>query len=470
MPSSDATPVTIAVSATLRVSGLLQGAQESRVCLVLAHGAGAGMTHPLARCGRGGASGALKDRDLALPIPYMEQGGKRPDPPKLAHATVRAAVAEAARLLPQMPLFAGGRAPFRRAQADPRRLRRSSLPGIRGLIFLGFPLHPAGKPSRERAKHLLDVEIPMLFLQGTRDALAMLDELEPVCEALGVRATLRLFADADHSFHVPARTGRKDAQVRAEMLDALAAWIEEVFPAADRRRPPRRKCRELPGAGSTPQAWPRSSAAEIGALEHSKTMPSAPKTFPLLSTPRLTLRAPTQSDAEAFRALLAVPDVTRFSNWPDAPSKPQGERFMRWMAKHYASGKGCAWIIADRGSSALLGAIRFNRFDKKWKGGEIGYELHPDHWGKGLMSEAVRGGRHLAATKASGSTASRRGRFRATRHRTACSRRRDFAMRGRCGKKSGGSRAPIKISECSDALPAIARIRPRPSEPEGSPL
>jgi ribosomal-protein-alanine N-acetyltransferase len=118
-------------------------------------------------------------------------------------------------------------------------------------------------------------------------------------------------------------------------------------------------------------------------------MPSAPKTFPLLSTPRLTLRAPTQSDAEAFRALLAVPDVTRFSNWPDAPSKPQGERFMRWMAKHYASGKGCAWIIADRGSSALLGAIRFNRFDKKWKGGEIGYELHPDHWGKGLMSEAV---------------------------------------------------------------------------------
>jgi predicted alpha/beta-hydrolase family hydrolase len=226
MPSSDATPVTIAVSATLRVSGLLQGAQESRVCLVLAHGAGAGMTHPSLAA----VAAELAERRIATlryQFPYMEQGGKRPDPPKLAHATVRAAVAEAARLLPQMPLFAGGRSFGGRMTSQAQAL--SPLPGIRGLIFLGFPLHPAGRPSRERGEHLFDVEIPMLFLQGTRDALAMLDELEPVCEALGVRATLRLFADADHSFHVPARTGRKDAQVRAEMLDALAAWIEEVL-------------------------------------------------------------------------------------------------------------------------------------------------------------------------------------------------------------------------------------------------
>jgi predicted alpha/beta-hydrolase family hydrolase len=101
--------------------------------------------------------------------------------------------------------------------------------GVRGLAFLGFPLHPAGRPSQDRAKHLFDVQIPMLFLQGTRDALAMLDQLEPVCQALGARATLKLFADADHSFHVPVRTGRKDAQVRSDMLDALAAWIDAVI-------------------------------------------------------------------------------------------------------------------------------------------------------------------------------------------------------------------------------------------------
>jgi predicted alpha/beta-hydrolase family hydrolase len=103
------------------------------------------------------------------------------------------------------------------------------LPGVRGLVFLGFPLHPAGRPSRERAQHLFDVRVPMLFLQGTRDTLATLDELEPLCAALRSRATLRLFADADHSFHVPARTGRTDAQVMSDMLDALAAWIDAAI-------------------------------------------------------------------------------------------------------------------------------------------------------------------------------------------------------------------------------------------------
>jgi ribosomal-protein-alanine N-acetyltransferase len=117
--------------------------------------------------------------------------------------------------------------------------------------------------------------------------------------------------------------------------------------------------------------------------------PTATRKFPSLSTERLTLRAPTLADAAAFRAVLSVPDVTRFSNWPDAPTKAQGERSLRWMSKLHASGKGCAWIIEHRDSRTVVGAIRFNRFEKKWKSGEIGYELHPDFWGKGLMTEAV---------------------------------------------------------------------------------
>src|SRR5258707_11214288 len=142
----------------------------------------------------------------------MERGAKRPDPPTLAHATVRAAVAEAARLAPALPLLAGGKSFGGRMTSQAQ--AAAPLAGVRGLAFLGFPLHPAGKPSQERAKHLFDVKVPMLFLQGTRDALAELDQLKPGCEALGSRATLKLFADADHSFHVPAKTGRKHAQVR----------------------------------------------------------------------------------------------------------------------------------------------------------------------------------------------------------------------------------------------------------------
>ena len=160
---------------------------------------------------------------LRYQFPYMEKGGKRPDPPKLVHATVRAAVAQANRLVPGLPLIAGGksfggRMTSQAQAADPLR-------GVQGLAFLGFPLHPAGRPAQDRGKHLFDVQIPMLFLQGMRDALAALDELEPLCKALGGRATLKLFEDADHSFHVPARTGKKDSQVRSEMLDAFARWI-----------------------------------------------------------------------------------------------------------------------------------------------------------------------------------------------------------------------------------------------------
>jgi predicted alpha/beta-hydrolase family hydrolase len=179
------------------------------------------MHHPfMAAVARG-----LAERDIATlryQFPYMEQGGKRPDAPKLAHATARAAVAEAARLLPNVPLIAGGKSFGGRMTSQAQ--AAAPLHGVQGLAFLGFPLHPTGKPSQERAKHLFDVRIPMLFLQGTRDTLAMMDQLEPVCAALGTRATLKLFEDADHSFHVPARSGVKDSQVLDEMLDALAVW------------------------------------------------------------------------------------------------------------------------------------------------------------------------------------------------------------------------------------------------------
>jgi predicted alpha/beta-hydrolase family hydrolase len=229
MPAPDAKPVKINVGETIRVSGLLQAPDKMRACYVLAHGAGAGMTHPFLAA----VAAELAQRSvgtLRFQFPYMEQRGKRPDPPRLAHAAVRAAVAEAARLLPDVPLIAGGRSFGGRMTSQAQAI--SPLPGVRGLAFLGFPLHPAGKPSRDRAEHLFDVEIPMLFLQGTRDALALLDELEPLCEALGERAILRLFDDADHGFHVPARTGRKDADVRHDMLDAFAQWLDQVLSAS----------------------------------------------------------------------------------------------------------------------------------------------------------------------------------------------------------------------------------------------
>jgi predicted alpha/beta-hydrolase family hydrolase len=229
MPNTIAEPVSITGDHGVRVSGLLLTPPQARACYVLAHGAGAGMNHPF----MASVAAELRQRGIATlryEFPYMERGAKRPDPPQLAHATVRAAVAAASHALPEVPLIAGGKSFGGRMTSQAQALE--PLPGVRGLAFLGFPLHPAGKPSRERAKHLFDVRIPMLFLQGTRDTLAVFDELEPVCEALGDRATLKLFQDADHSFHVPARSGRKDAQVRGEVLDALAAWIDGVIVSA----------------------------------------------------------------------------------------------------------------------------------------------------------------------------------------------------------------------------------------------
>jgi hypothetical protein len=160
---------------------------------------------------------------LRYQFPYMDKGSKRPDPPKVAHAAVREAVAEAAHRLPGVPLYAGGKSFGGRMTSQAQAIE--PLAGVRGLVFLGFPLHAAGKPSDERAAHLADVKVPMLFLQGTRDDLAHLDLLRPVVERLGKSATLETFEEADHSFHVPARTGRKDAEVMADLLDRLARWI-----------------------------------------------------------------------------------------------------------------------------------------------------------------------------------------------------------------------------------------------------
>ena len=218
-------PISITVNDAVRVSGLLQTPPRARACYVMAHGAGAGMDHPfmvdVARklALRGVAT-------LRYQFPYMERGARRPDPPQVAQATVRAAVAAALGLLPELPLIAGGKSFGGRMTSQAQ--AKASLQGVWGLAFLGFPLHPAGRPSQDRAEHLFDVQIPMLFLQGTRDALASLDQLEPLCKKLGTLATLKLFADADHSFHVPVRTGRKDTQVLGDVVDALAAWLDGV--------------------------------------------------------------------------------------------------------------------------------------------------------------------------------------------------------------------------------------------------
>ena len=216
----------MAIPETQHVSGLLQKPAEARACYVLAHGAGAGMNHPFLTA----IAQSLAERGIATlryQFPYMEQGSKRPDSPKVAQSTVRAAVAKAGRLLPNVPLFAGGKSFGGRMSSQAQ--SESPLPGVRGLIFLGFPLHPPGQPSQKRAEHLFQIQIPMLFLQGTRDEFAQLDLLQPLCTGLGAQTKLKLLEDADHSFHVPARTGRKDAQVQTELLHTLVHWIEEVI-------------------------------------------------------------------------------------------------------------------------------------------------------------------------------------------------------------------------------------------------
>jgi predicted alpha/beta-hydrolase family hydrolase len=220
--ASGTQPLSISVSDDSTVSALLLRPAQARGAYVFAHGAGAGMTHPsMAVIAEGLAERGIAT--LRYQFPYMDKGSKRPDPPAVAQATVRAAVAEAVRHCGELPLFAGGKSFGGRMTSQAQ--ARAPLAGVRGLVFLGFPLHSAGKPSSERAKHLAEVNVPMLFLQGTRDALAELDLLEPVVKGLGARATLHLVQEADHSFHVLKRSGRDDHEVMAEVLDAFAAWV-----------------------------------------------------------------------------------------------------------------------------------------------------------------------------------------------------------------------------------------------------
>lgn len=227
MPVVAPIPLRIALEAGDSVSALSTAPVGARAGYVFAHGAGAGMTHRFME----DVAQGLAERGIAslrYQFPYMEKGSRRPDVPRVAHAAVRAAVAEAARRWPGLPLFAGGKSFGGRMSSQAQAAQ--ALPGVRGLVFLSFPLHPAGKPASERGEHLLELECPMLFLQGTRDELADVSLLRALIERLGERATLELVADADHSFHAPARSGRTDAQVRAGLLDAFVRWIDQRTP------------------------------------------------------------------------------------------------------------------------------------------------------------------------------------------------------------------------------------------------
>jgi predicted alpha/beta-hydrolase family hydrolase len=215
----------IRISEAQEVSALLTVPPMAKACYVLAHGAGAGMTHPFMSA----LAHGLAERQCATlryQFPFVENGSRRPDSPPLAHATVGAAVGEAGRRLPTVPLIAGGKSFGGRMTSQAE--AKASLPNVVGLAFIGFPLRPPGKPSVERASHLSAVSIPMLFLQGTRDALANVLLVEATVAGLGGLATLRVIDGADHSFQVLARSGRTDGQAMSEMLDTFAAWVDAI--------------------------------------------------------------------------------------------------------------------------------------------------------------------------------------------------------------------------------------------------
>jgi len=209
-----------------KVSGILLHPDNASLFYVLAHGAGAGMTHPFMEsiaerlAGKGIAT-------LRYQFPYMEKGRKSPDAPKVATATVRAAVLKAAELAPDLPLVAGGTSFGGRMTSTAA--AQEGLPGVEGLVFLGFPLHRPGVPGVERADHLQSVGVPMLFLQGTRDSLADLDALTPVCERLGTRATLHVVESGDHSFKVLKRSGRTEDEVMDELAEAIDEWTTNLL-------------------------------------------------------------------------------------------------------------------------------------------------------------------------------------------------------------------------------------------------
>ena len=207
------------------VSAIFLRPDDTWAVYVLAHGAGAGMRHQFME----DIAGALAARGVATlryQFPYVEHGSRRPDPPGVLEATVRAAVAMACTLAPDLPLVAGGKSMGGRMTSNA--MARRPLEGVRGLVFLGFPLHPAKQPGVARAEHLERVQTPMLFLQGSRDTLADLELITGVCNALAARATLHIVEGADHSFSVLKRSGRTDAQVLDELADTITDWIRRV--------------------------------------------------------------------------------------------------------------------------------------------------------------------------------------------------------------------------------------------------
>jgi predicted alpha/beta-hydrolase family hydrolase len=219
--------LTIDGESSIPVSAILMKPEQARACFVFAHGAGAGMSHIFMEQ----VAAGLYDRGIATlryQFPYMERGSKRPDAPAIAHATVRAAVAEACKRCLGLPLIAGGKSFGGRMTSQAQ--TAAPLKGVHGLAFLGFPLHPAGKPSTMRAEHLAQILVPTFFIQGTRDKLAESSLLKPMVESLGPKASLHFVQDADHSFHVLARTGRNDHDVMAEFLDAFVTWVSTIAP------------------------------------------------------------------------------------------------------------------------------------------------------------------------------------------------------------------------------------------------
>ena len=220
-----AEPLKIDVEAAGVVSALWMKPRDGFACFVFAHGAGAGMGHPFMEA----VATGLFERKIATlryHFPYMEQRQGRPDAPARAHATVRAAVSEAARLAGDLPLIAGGKSFGARMTSQAQAI--SPLPAVMGLCFLGFPLHAAGKPSMDRAQHLSDVQVPMLFLQGNRDGLADMSMLRQVVTRLGGRASLHILEHADHSFHVTKRSGTTVRAVMHQMLGVASSWMKAL--------------------------------------------------------------------------------------------------------------------------------------------------------------------------------------------------------------------------------------------------
>ena len=211
------------------VPGILLRPSGAWLLYVLAHGAGAGMRHRFMEA-IAEALGAQGIATLRYEFPYMSTGARRPDPPAVAHATVRAAAAEAARLAPGLPLVAGGKSFGGRMTSGAA--ARQPLPGVHALVFLGFPLHPPKQPGTSRADHLAGVGIPMLFLQGTRDDLADLELVTRVCGELGSRATLHVVDGANHAFEVLKRSGRSNEEVLQELAGETAQWSRGRVPPA----------------------------------------------------------------------------------------------------------------------------------------------------------------------------------------------------------------------------------------------